>query len=90
MADAQEPALSGRPQAEPSLPDVQREFPHWRCSAGYFGLCHAKHQATGCQVSGEGPLDLRDRIKAAEARVRATTVQHRPPPAVRELPPGRA
>jgi hypothetical protein len=53
---------------EPTLADVQDEFPHWRCTRGNSGLYYARHEATGHRVSGEDPLDLRDQIKAAEAR----------------------
>jgi hypothetical protein len=53
---------------EPTLADVQHEFPHWRCSRGISGLHYAQHTTIGKQVSGEDPLDLRDQIRAAEAR----------------------
>jgi hypothetical protein len=53
---------------EPTLDDVQHEFPQWRCSRGYTSLCYAKQETTGHEVTGEDPLDLRDQIKAAEAR----------------------
>jgi hypothetical protein len=53
---------------EPTLPDVQAEFPRWRCFEGINGLYYAQHEATGAQVSGEDPLDLRDQIRAAQAR----------------------
>jgi hypothetical protein len=53
---------------EPTLPEVQAQYPQWRCEQGISGLFHAEHQATGQQVTGEDPLDLRDQIKAAEAR----------------------
>ncbi len=58
---------SGQP-AEPTLADVAAQHPHWDCAQGISGLYHAQHPATGQQVTGEDPLDLRDQIKAAEAR----------------------
>jgi hypothetical protein len=36
--------------------------------AGISGLYYARNVGTGQQVCGEDPLDLRDQIKAAEAR----------------------
>jgi hypothetical protein len=60
--------VSGRP-AEPTLADVQHEFPGWQCARGVSGFCYGEHTATGTQVNGEDPLDLRDQIKAAEARL---------------------
>ena len=56
------------PGREPTLAEVQAAFPRWDCGRGVSGLYHATHRATGQQVSGEDPLDLRDQIKAAEAR----------------------
>jgi hypothetical protein len=53
---------------EPTLAEVQAHYPTWRCAQGVSGLYHADHEATGQQVTGEDPLDLRDQIKAAEAR----------------------
>jgi hypothetical protein len=53
---------------EPTLADVAAQYPQWRCVRGISGLYHAGHEATGQQVTGEDPLDLRDQIKAAEAR----------------------
>jgi hypothetical protein len=61
--------MSGAPAGEPTLADVQREFPGWVCARGVSGFCYAGHAATGTQVSGEDPLDLRDQIKAAESRL---------------------
>ncbi len=54
---------------EPTLTDVQAEFPHWHCLRGNTGLYYAEHHATSQRVSGEDPLDLRDQIRAAEARL---------------------
>jgi hypothetical protein len=50
------------------LADVQAQYPRWRCARGISGMYHADNEATGQQVTGEDPLDLRDQIKAAEAR----------------------
>jgi hypothetical protein len=59
------------PAGEPTLPDVQREYPAWRCWRGISGLFHARHASAGPgtrpQVTGEDPLDLRDQIRRAEA-----------------------
>jgi hypothetical protein len=53
---------------EPTLAQVKAQFPHWDCTRGINRLYYARHPATGQQVTGEDPLDLRDQIKAAEAR----------------------
>jgi hypothetical protein len=53
---------------EPTLADVQDEFPHWHCTRGNNGLYYAEHKATSQRVRGEDPLDLRDQIRAAETR----------------------
>jgi hypothetical protein len=53
---------------EPTLAEVAAQYPRWDCAQGVSGLYHAQHQATGRHVTGEDPLDLRDQIKAAEAR----------------------
>ena len=58
---------------EPTLAQVQAEFPHWDCTQGINRLYYAVHTATGQQMCGEDPLDLRDQIKAAEARRSYTT-----------------
>jgi hypothetical protein len=60
--------VTGGPPGEPDLADVQAQYPHWACAQCVSGLYHAEHEATGQQVTGEDPLDLRDQIKAAEAR----------------------
>jgi hypothetical protein len=60
--------MTGWRWGEPTLADVQAEFPHWQCSRGNNGLYYAERQATSQRVSGEDPLDLRDQIKAAQAR----------------------
>lgn len=62
------PAVTGWRSGEPTLADVRAEFPGWRCFRGINGLYYAQYEPTGEQVSGEDPLDLRDQIKAAEAR----------------------
>ncbi len=60
--------MTGWRAGEPTLADVQAEFPQWRCAEGISGMYYAQHQTTGRQVSGEDPLDLRDQIKATESR----------------------
>jgi hypothetical protein len=55
---------------EPTLAQVQTEFPQWACTRGINRLYYAKHTVTGQQVAGEDPCDLRDQINAAEARHR--------------------
>jgi hypothetical protein len=62
--------VTGGQAGEPTLADVQAEFPGWRCHEGPNRLCYATHTVTGAQVRGEDPLDLRDQITAAE-RLRA-------------------
>ena len=53
---------------EPTLADVQAQFPAWQCARGISGLYHAHQSAAGLHVTGEDPLDLRDQIERAEAR----------------------
>jgi hypothetical protein len=60
--------VSGHPAGEPTLADVQAQYPHWQCGQAISGMYFADRPATGQQVTGEDPLDLRDQIKAAEAR----------------------
>jgi hypothetical protein len=60
--------VTGNEAAEPTLADVQAQYPQWRCTRGISGMYHAGHEASGQRVTGEDPLDLRDQIKAAEAR----------------------
>jgi hypothetical protein len=60
--------MTSSPAGEPTLDDVAAQYPQWRCAQGISGLFHADNEATGQQVTGEDPLDLRDQIKAAEAR----------------------
>jgi hypothetical protein len=61
--------VTGDRAAEPTLAEVQEEFPGWRCSEGPNRLCYARHDATGTRVAGEDPLDLRDQIRGAQARL---------------------
>jgi hypothetical protein len=63
------PAALEHLAGEPALADVQREYPGWQCVQGVSGFFYAEHAATGTQVNGEDPLDLRDQIKAAAARL---------------------
>jgi hypothetical protein len=60
--------MTGWRWGEPTLADVQAEFPHWHCSRGNSRLYYGEHKVTSELVSGEDPLDLRDQLKAAEAR----------------------
>jgi hypothetical protein len=60
--------MTGSAAGEPTLADVAAQYPQWVCAQGISGMYYADHQATGQQVTGEDPLDLRDQIKAAEAR----------------------
>jgi hypothetical protein len=60
--------MTASPAGEPTLAEVAAQYPAWACVQGVSGLYHAEHRATGQQVTGEDPLDLRDQIKAAEAR----------------------
>lgn len=60
---------------EPTLADVQAQYPAWRCwDSALGGLCHARRtDATPddpedeTSVTGEDPLDLRDQIRRAES-----------------------
>jgi hypothetical protein len=61
--------VTGQVPGEPTLAEVQAEYPGWQCSHGNSGLYHAKHPATGTRVNGEDPVDLRDQLRAAEARL---------------------
>ena len=51
---------------EPTLSDVQREFPRWECWRGPSGLYYARRAGRprrhSANVTGEDPLDLRDMI----------------------------
>lgn len=60
--------MNGWRAGEPTLADVQAEFPQWHCFRGINRLYYAQHRTAGHQVWGEDPLDLRDQIKAAESR----------------------
>jgi hypothetical protein len=60
--------MTGHPASEPTLADVQAQYPHWNCAQGNSGMYHAEHHDSGQHVIGEDPLDLRDQIKAAESR----------------------
>jgi hypothetical protein len=52
------------PDGEPTLGDVEREFPGWRAFRGTNGLSYATLKAPGplVTVRGEDPRDLRDSI----------------------------
>lgn len=50
--------------AEPTLAEVQAEFPGWECFRDTSGLYYAQttYRAGGALVRGDDPLDLRDQI----------------------------
>ena len=56
---------------EPTLADVQSQYPSWRCWRATSGLYYARPATAGsgdpATVKGEDPLDLRDQILRAEA-----------------------
>jgi hypothetical protein len=60
--------MNADPVGEPTLAEVAAQYPSWRCAQGLSGLYHAQHKITGQQVTGEDPPDLRDQLKAAQAR----------------------
>lgn len=62
--------MTGEGAAEPTLAEVRAQFPGWRCWEGPNRLCYAQYTATGTEVRGEDPLDLRDQIWSVE-RLRA-------------------
>jgi hypothetical protein len=70
--------VSGPQSGEPTLADVQGEYPGWACMQWTSGFYYAEHTATGTQVKGEDPLDLRDQIKAAESRLACGLPVHGP------------
>ena len=70
--------MTGTPPGEPTLADVQAQYPGWQCAQGVSGFYYAEHAATGTQVNGEDPLDLRDQIKAAVARLECGLPVHGP------------
>jgi hypothetical protein len=55
---------------EPTLADVQAEFPDWVSWRGNSGMYYARHKSTSedrdttltCDAKGEDPMDLRDMI----------------------------
>lgn len=57
--------------AEPTLDDVQREFPRWHCWKGVSGLVYASRGQTSPPtiVRGEDPVDLRDQIRGWEGKL---------------------
>jgi hypothetical protein len=56
---------------EPTLADVEREFPVWNCWRGVSGLFYARPKdaepRSGRMVEGEDPWDLRNQIIRAES-----------------------
>ena len=61
-----------RSAPEPTLADVESEFPAWVCWKSADGLVYARPKDklpnTGWTVRGEDVRDLRDEIIRAEAR----------------------
>jgi hypothetical protein len=59
------------PTPEPTLTDVQREFPKWQCWRAVSGLYYARRadaeSGDHAHVKGEDPMDLRDQIIRAES-----------------------
>lgn len=57
---------------EPTLADVQRQFPGWEAWRGVSGLFYASRAGLPgrrrADVEGEDPLDLMDQITRASAR----------------------
>ena len=60
--------MTASPPGEPVLAEVQAQYPGWECSREISGMYHAYNQHTGQRVLAEDTLDLRDQLKAAEAR----------------------
>jgi hypothetical protein len=56
---------------EPTLADVQREYPTWNCWRAVSGLYYARpadaRPGDPAPVKGEDPLDLHDQIRRALA-----------------------
>jgi hypothetical protein len=59
---------SDKPGGEPTLEDVQTEFPGWHTWTGIAGLVYARLRGSSLPivVRGEDPLDLRDQIRGVE------------------------
>ena len=60
----------GREAAEPTLDDIEREFPAWHCWRGIAGLVYARRLLSSppIVVRGEDPVDLRDQIRGEIGR----------------------
>jgi hypothetical protein len=57
------------PDGEPTLADVQREFPGFDCYMS-FGWCWATLRSNqDVRVRGEDPMDLRDMIIRAVSKI---------------------
>jgi len=50
---------------EPTLDDLQREFPDWAVSTDrdFTGLCFAYRQTGSATLSGKDPVDLQEQIR---------------------------
>jgi hypothetical protein len=55
-------------EAEPTLDEVEREYPRWHIWKGISGLVYASRRKTSppAVVRAEDPLDLRDQIRGWE------------------------
>jgi hypothetical protein len=62
---------------EPTLADVQREYPGWECWRGVSGLYYARRPGRprrhAAEATGEDPLDLRHMIVRVLGREEAST-----------------
>lgn len=59
--------------AEPTLADIEKEFPMWRTWRGTDRLCHAlRAQGAALTARGEDWLDLRHEIQRAESMLAET------------------
>ena len=72
--------------AEPTLEDVEAEFPRWHTWRGISGLVYASRGAEPAAVRGEDPLDLE---RPDQGMGRPTRLSGRTP-AKREPAPRRA
>jgi hypothetical protein len=55
---------------EPTLADVEREFPYWHCWRGVAGLLYARrlNSSPPIVVRAENPVNLRDQIRGEIGR----------------------
>ena len=62
------PEIAEAEPGEPTLEDVEREWPRWHTWKGISGLVYASRRLTSppAVVRGEDPMDLRDLIQMWE------------------------